>query len=121
MPNHDYSCDIIDPNKTSTKWMDLQVNLLRNNSTQVNKTMPFSYHKCTRVRVYNSSHIDHQAYKELIFKQFNHYIQYNNPKLHKNMSQKIIYNTIQQMFCMLIDKNIIVLKTKFFKIIVLNK
>ena len=80
MPNHDYSCDITDPNITSTKLMGLQVNLLRNNSTQVNKTMPFSYHKCTRVRVQNSSHKKPPSIQAIYIKQFIHYKQYSHPK-----------------------------------------
>ena len=65
--------------------MDSQVNLLRNNSTQVDETMPFSYPK-----VHSSSGIELISQRslskhQLYIKQFKHYNQYSYPKLYKNM------------------------------------
>ena len=77
--------------------MDLQVNWLRNNSTPVNKTMPFSY-----PRVHSSSGIElisqiTKAYKELISS--NSIITYNTviPNCTKICHKNNIHNNTTNM------------------------
>ena len=60
--------------------------LAKEYSTQVDKTMPFSYPK-----VHSSSGIElisqrSPSKQQLYIKQFKHYNQYSYPKLYKNMS-----------------------------------
>ena len=60
--------------------------LVKEYSTQVDETMPFSYPK-----VHSSLGIElisrrSPSKQQLYIKQFNHYNQYSDPKLYKNMS-----------------------------------